>query len=59
MATVTVQLPRNLTPLTRLQIDWEVDGSSGSTICEAWRVQHEIDRLQAAGYTVLEVTRHV
>jgi len=42
-------------PLDKVRIKWEVDGSSGSTICEAWRGQYEIDCLVKAGYEVLSV----
>lgn len=45
-------------PNQKVQIDWEVDGSSGSTICEAWRGQFEIDNLNRAGYKILSVTVH-
>ena len=37
-------------------IRWEVDGASGSTECEAWRGQHEIDCLQRAGYAIKNVS---
>lgn len=42
-------------PNQNVQIDWEVDGSSGSTTCEAWRGQFEIDNLNRAGYKILSV----
>jgi hypothetical protein len=38
-----------------VRIFWEVDGSSGQTQCEAWEGQHEIDRLQAAGYSITSI----
>lgn len=42
-------------PYTMVSIKWEVDGNSGSTECQAWRGQHEIERLERAGYTVTGV----
>ena len=42
-------------PHQLISIKWEVDNASGSTECEAWRGQHEIDCLTGAGYTVLSV----
>lgn len=42
-------------PYTIISIRWEVDGASGSTECEAWRGQYEIERLEAAGYRVISV----
>lgn len=42
-------------PNQKVQIDWEVDGSSGSTICAAWRGQFEIDNLNRASYKILSV----
>lgn len=42
-------------PRTIVRIFWEVDGSSGSTECEAWRGQFEIERLEQSGYTIIEV----
>jgi len=42
-------------PHQLISIKWEVDNASGSTECEAWRGQHEIDCLTRAGYTVLSV----
>ena len=50
-----VQLPARITPRTPVTIYWEVDGCSGSTTCQAWRGQYEIDRLQSAGYII----RHI
>lgn len=44
-------------PRTRVSIDWEVDGSSGTTTTQAWRIQHEIDCLERAGYQILGVRR--
>ena len=43
------------TPDQLVIITWEVDNSSGTTICPAWQGQHEIDRLVRAGYRVLSV----
>ena len=40
-----------------MEIRWEVDGASGTTHCEAWRGQHEIDQLVKAGYTIMSVRR--
>ena len=38
-----------------ISIAWEVDNASGSTEVEAWKGQHTIDQLQAAGYTITGV----
>lgn len=43
------------TPFDKQMIYWIIDGSSGQTICEAWRVQHEIDCLEKAGYKIIGV----
>lgn len=43
------------TPYTLVSISWEADGHGGSTECEAWRGQHEIEKLEAAGYTITGV----
>lgn len=43
------------TPHDRVSIQWEVDGTSGSTQCEAWLGQYNIDRLEAAGYTIVSI----
>lgn len=40
-----------------VSIEWECDGASGSTQCEAWRGQHEVDQLLRAGYVITGVTR--
>lgn len=45
------------TPFCIISIHWTVDGSSGSTQCEAWRGQFEIDQLIRAGYTILSIGR--
>lgn len=45
-------------PRQVISIKWEVtnpDGS-GSTECEAWRGQYEIENLTRCGYTVLSVS---
>lgn len=42
-------------PHQHISIDWNIDGASGSTQCEAWRGQHEIDCLQLAGAKILSV----
>ncbi len=42
-------------PHQLISIKWEFDNASGSTECEAWRGQHEIDCLTRAGYTVLSI----
>lgn len=45
------------TPHDMLSIAWAVDGSSGSTQCEAWSLQYEIAIRVRAGYTILTVER--
>lgn len=45
------------TPFCAVSISWTVDGASGRTICEAWRVQHEIEQLERAGYVVISVEK--
>lgn len=45
------------TPLDKICINWEVDGASGTTICEAWRGQYEIDCFIRAGYRILSVEK--
>lgn len=50
-----VWIPVGITQTTPVTIYWEVDGCSGSTTCQAWRGQYEIDRLQSAGYII----RHI
>lgn len=40
-----------------LTIEWEVDGASGSTQCEAWSLQYEITIRVRAGYSILNVER--
>ncbi len=46
------------TPDQLVIITWEVNNSSGSTICQAWRGQYEIECLVRAGYKVLGVGIH-
>ena len=48
---------RLTSPQDMVSIAWEVDNSSGSTQCECWRLQYEIDRLESAGYEVKGVER--
>ena len=38
-----------------INIFWELDKASGSTQCEAWRGQHEIDCLKLAGAKILSI----
>lgn len=45
-------------PHTIVSIKWSVGEASGSTECEAWRGQHEIELLESAGYTITGVERH-
>lgn len=45
------------TPHDMVSIKWEVDNASGSTECEAWRVQHEIEMLEKAGYQIIAIER--
>jgi hypothetical protein len=45
-------------PSDLISIRWEVDNASGSTECEAWRGQFEIDSLTRAGYKILSVSLH-
>lgn len=45
-------------PSQLISIKWEVDNASGSTECEAWRGQYEIDCLNSAGYRVLLIDPH-
>lgn len=44
-------------PKGKVKINWEVDGSSGTTICEAWRGQYEIESLSRAGYWIISVSK--
>lgn len=39
-----------------IDINWEVDGRSGSTQCQAWYGQYEIDQLTKAGYKIIGVS---
>ena len=43
------------TPDQLVKIAWEVDNSSGVTICQARWVQYEIEDFVRAGYNVLSV----
>lgn len=47
-------------PHQLISIKWEVDNpsGSGSTECEAWRGQYEIDCLTRSGYRVLSIEPH-
>lgn len=45
------------TPFDLVTIYWEVDGYSGSTTCQAWRGQYEIEGFERAGYRILDVVR--
>lgn len=42
-------------PYTMVSIKWEVDGHSGSTECQAWCGQYEIDCMERAGYKIIGV----
>lgn len=41
-----------------ISIKWEIDNASGSTECEAWRGQYEIDCLIKSGYKINSITPH-
>lgn len=43
-------------PFNIIRIEWIVDNSSGSTECEAWRGQHEIDSLTQTGYEIKTIS---
>ena len=43
-------------PTQLINILWEVDGCSGSSQCEAWKGQYEIDQLVFAGYHIKGVS---
>jgi len=43
------------TPFCKQIIFWIVDKYSGQTVCEAWKVQYEIDCLERAGYKIIGV----
>lgn len=51
-----IKLPFVKTPRDMVSIAWEVDGVSGSTECEAWRGQYEIECLERAGYSITGVS---
>lgn len=42
-------------PHDSVTIDWECGLASGSTTCEAWRGQHEIDGMLRAGYKIVGI----
>lgn len=44
-------------PETMVSIQWETENpaASGSTECQAWRGQYEIEKLEKSGYKVLTV----
>lgn len=59
MTTTKIPLPFVRGPYVIVSIAWEVDGEfpgSGSTECEAWRGQYEIDQLEQSGYRITGVT---
>ena len=43
-------------PHDRVCIRWEVDGSSGTTYCEAWKVQWELDGMTRAKYQIRSIS---
>ena len=43
------------TPFDKQVIYWIVDNCSGSTICEAWKTQYEIECLESAGYKIINI----
>ncbi len=43
-------------PHQLIVINWIVDGCSGSSHCQAWRGQYEIDALVRAGYRIVSVS---
>ena len=45
-------------PNQLISIKWEANNASGSTECEAWRGQYEIDCLIEAGYKINSITPH-
>lgn len=51
-----IHLPFIRSPRQLVHIYWEVDNASGTTLCEAWAAQHEIDCLARAGYKIVEVS---
>ncbi len=42
-------------PYASVRIMWEVGGTSGSTECEAWQAQGEVESLERSGYTIVDV----
>lgn len=45
-------------PSQLIIINWEVDNAIGSTECEAWRGQCEIECLEKAGYKIISIEPH-
>jgi hypothetical protein len=45
-------------PRQNISIKWEVDGASGSTECQAWQGQYEIECLNLAGYVIKSIEAH-
>lgn len=43
-------------PRQQIVIRWEVNGASGTTYCEAWRGQYELDGMVRAGYQILSIS---
>lgn len=43
-------------PHQLIRINWTVDAASGSTTCQAWQGQGEIDSLARAGYRIESIT---
>ena len=57
---VTIMVGGKLVELSRIPnqfvyIDWEVDGSSGTTDCEVLQTNYHLQQLKSAGYKVLHV----
>ena len=46
-------------PMQYICITWEVNGFSGTTKCQAWEGQFEIDKLIKANYRILSVSLEV
>lgn len=45
-------------PYQLISIKWEVDNATGSTECDAWRGQYEIECLEKAGYKITSIEPH-
>ena len=43
------------TPNDLQLIYWVHDGKLGWSICQAWYAQHEINYLESAGYTIVDI----